>query len=110
MSREGRFMWRDLRRRGDRGAVTLFVVILVPVLITASAIVIDIGMQRVTRRDLQALADVVALDLAREITGGRTQAALAPAGDFSNPTSAVSRSVARNDDVLGTDLQVDVDW
>ncbi len=103
-------MWREARCRGDRGAITLLTVLIVSVLFAAAAIVVDIGMQRVTRRDLQALADVVALDLAREITGGRTQADLAPAGDFTNPASAVSRSVARNDDVLGIDLDVDVDW
>ncbi len=103
-------MWSEVRRRDDRGAMTLLTVLLVPVLIAAAAIVVDIGMQRVTRRDLQALADVVALDLAREITGGKTQAALAPAGDFTNPSSAVRRSVSRNDDVLGTGLQVEVDW
>ncbi|WP_158283048.1 pilus assembly protein TadG-related protein [Nocardioides silvaticus] len=83
---------------------------LLPIVVGVAAIVVDIGMQRVTRTDLQALADVVALDLAREITGGRTQAQLAAEGDLSDPGSAVSQSVARNPDVVGIDLEIDVDW
>jgi hypothetical protein len=103
-------VWGSLRPRGERGAVAVLTACLLPILIGVAAIVIDIGMQRVTRTDLQALADVVAMDLAREIRGGRTQAELAAEGDFSDPSSAVSRSVARNPDVLGLNLDVDVDW
>ena len=53
---------------------------------------------------------MVALDLAREIRGSRTQAALAPVGDTSNPASAASKSVSRNAGVLGDDLAIQVDW
>lgn len=88
------------RRHDDRGAVALFVAILSTVIFAMAMIVVDIGMQRVLRRDLQALADVVALDLARELDG-RGHTLLAPAIDPVSPTSALSLSVARNADTVG---------
>jgi hypothetical protein len=97
-------------RKDERGAVALFVALILSVLMGITAIVIDLGMQRVTGADLQAVADVVALDLAREIRSGRTQADLAPEGDTSSASSAVSKSLARNDDLLGEGLLVEVDW
>jgi uncharacterized membrane protein len=97
-------------RKDERGAVALFFALILSVLMGMTAIVVDIGMHRVTRGDLQALADMVALDLAREIRGSRTQADLAPAGDTGNPSSAASKSIARNSDILGEGLVVQVDW
>ena len=99
-----------MRRKDERGAVALFVALMLSVLMGVTAIVVDLGMQRVTGADLQALADVVALDLAREIRGSRTQADLAPKGDTSNASSAVSQSKARNADVFGEDIALEVDW
>lgn len=87
-----------------------FTALLLGVVMGIAALVIDAGMQRVTRSDLQALVDVVAMDLAREIRGQRTQAALAAEGDFSDPSSAVRRSVARTPEILGENLSVEVDW
>jgi uncharacterized membrane protein len=102
---------RGKREKDERGAVALFVGMLLPVLLGMTAFVVDIGMQRVTAADLQALTDVMALDLAREIRGGRTEAALAREGDTSNPSSAASKSLDRNADLLlGEDLEVEVDW
>lgn len=98
------------RRKDERGAVAAFSVFILGVLMGVASIVVDLGMQRVTRADLQALADVVALDLAREIRGDRTQADLAVEGDFNDPSSAVSMSVTRNPDVFGENLRIEVDW
>ncbi|GAB2450113.1 hypothetical protein GCM10027062_34160 [Nocardioides hungaricus] len=56
-------------RRDERGAVAVFVAALMVVLLGAAALVVDLGSQRVARADMQALADVVALDLARELDG-----------------------------------------
>ena len=99
-----------MRQRTSGGRLPLFVALILSVLMGMTALVVDLGMQRVTGADLQALADVVALDLAREIQGGRTQADLAPEGDTGNSSSAVSQSKARNADVFGQNVVLDVDW
>lgn len=90
-----------MTRRDERGAAAVFLGITISLLIVVAAFAVDLGMQRVVRRDMQALADVVALDLARELDG-RTRTQLASAIDASSPTSALSQSVARNTTTLGT--------
>ena len=42
------------------------------VIVPLSALVVDIGMQRVARRDMQSLADTTALDMARTLSSGAT--------------------------------------
>lgn len=59
----------------DRGQVLPMVGIVLVVLITFTSIALDLGYQRVERRDMQAVADVVALDLSR-LLDGRTGNAL----------------------------------
>ena len=44
---------------------------LILALVSVAAVVVDIGVQRVARSDMQSVADVVALDLARELDGRR---------------------------------------
>ncbi|WP_183093467.1 hypothetical protein [Nocardioides stalactiti] len=95
--------------RDERGAVAVFMAAVLVVLLGITAMVIDLGLERVTAADLQALADMTAMDLAHEIHG-QSQASLAGAGDFSNPGSAVRKSAARNPDVFGSELNVSVDW
>lgn len=90
------------RARDQRGAILPMVALLLAVLVPSSAIAVDLGMQRVVRRDMQALADVVALDTVR-LLDGRTAAQI-QVGYGGQPTlaNAVQRSVARNaDTVLG---------
>lgn len=65
-------MLRFLRRRRNEeaGAITVMVAVITCfVLIPLAALAVDIGVQRVARRDVQAVADVVALDLARQLDG-----------------------------------------
>lgn len=88
------------RRRDERGSVAVFVGVTSLLMVLMASFAVDLGMQRVVRRDMQALADVVALDLSRELDG-RNQAELAPELDPTDPGSALSASVARNDDTLG---------
>lgn len=57
---------RSLNERGVVAVVMALVTCLV--LIPLSALAVDVGIQRVARRDMQAVADVVALDLARQLT------------------------------------------
>lgn len=87
--------------RDERGALIPMVGVLLAVLVPSSAIAVDLGMQRVVRRDMQTLADVVALDLVR-LVDGRTASQIT-LGYNGLPTlnTALTRSVARNDDVLG---------
>ncbi len=58
-------------RRRDEGGVIAIVISLVTcfTLIPLAAFAVDIGVQRVARRDIQSVADVVALDLARQLDG-----------------------------------------
>lgn len=63
-------MSRLRNRAGDeRGAVFVFVAILMTVLIGSAALAVDIGQLTSARRDLQKVADAVALDSARAING-----------------------------------------
>lgn len=63
-------------RRRDEGGVIAIVVSLVTcfTLIPLAAFAVDIGVQRVARRDVQSVADVVALDLARQLDGRNASA------------------------------------
>lgn len=87
--------FRRAREKDERGAVAVFTAFILVVLLGAGALVIDIGMERVARADMQALADVVALDLARELDG-RTVAELAPL-----VPGLAAASAERNQDVIG---------
>jgi len=58
------------RRRGEDGVVAIVVAIITCfTLIPMAALAVDIGVQRVARRDAQAVADLVAMDLARQLDG-----------------------------------------
>ena len=66
------------RRRDEHGVVAVVVAIVTCfTLIPLAAFAVDIGVQRVTRRDAQAVADTVALDLGRRLDG-RTYGVLQP--------------------------------
>lgn len=87
--------WVD---RDQRGVTAVMVAVLVSaVLVVSAAFAVDLGQQRVVRRDMQAIADVVALDLARHLDG-RTKSALMSSGDIEN---AKVLSVQRNDATYG---------
>ena len=91
------------RMRDERGAVTLMMTVVLAVIMVCCAFVVDLGMQRVARSDVQALADVAALDLAREL-GNRTVAELEPVLD-----DALADSLDRNEAVIGDD-RPDLDY
>lgn len=63
------------RTRDERGVVAVTLALLTCfVLIPVAALAVDIGIQRVARADMQSLADVVSLDLARSLDGTTTAA------------------------------------
>lgn len=86
-------MSRRSRRRDERGAVALVVALLtIAVVIPIAAMGVDLGMQRVARRDMQAVADMIALDMARHLDG-RKFMVIKKANKW---TSGVRHSIARN--------------
>ncbi|MDZ5623143.1 hypothetical protein SFC88_20055 [Nocardioides sp. HM23] len=105
-------LWRSLSGHGtrgrtsraamreERGSVAVFSALVMVILLGIGAVVVDIGVERVARADMQALADVVALDLARELDG-RTVAELAP---LMPGYAAASRE--RNQEVIGYDAHL----
>lgn len=91
-------------RRDERGAVVPMVAIMLTVILVSAAFAVDLGKQRVVRQDMQALADVVALDMARHIRGRTVQAIEAdPEWD-----AALAQSIARNGSTLGDTPDVEV--
>jgi uncharacterized membrane protein len=102
-------MTRLARRRAavrdERGAVAIFTALVLVVVLMSAALAIDLGKQRVVRADMQALADVVSLDLARSLGADNVQTMLTAAAF----RAAVSRSVSGNDGVLGDPPTVTVE-
>lgn len=91
-------------RRDERGAVVPMVAIMLTVILVSAAFAVDLGKQRVVRQDMQALADVVALDMARHIRGRSVETIEAdPEWD-----ATLAQSIARNDSTLGDTPEVEV--
>lgn len=87
-------MNRRYRRRDERGAVALVVALVtVAVVLPIAAMTVDLGMQRVARRDMQALADMVALDMSRQLDGVSKYAELRVTAQWKD---GIRRSAARN--------------
>lgn len=83
---------RRRRNRDEHGVVAIMVAIITCfTVIPLAAYAVDIGVQRVARRDIQAVADVVALDLARQLGEGRTVGQLQ-----GSLQSLANKSAARN--------------
>jgi Flp pilus assembly protein TadG len=60
------------RLRDEGGAVAIMMALIIClVLLPLGALAVDLGVQRVARTDMQSVADVVALDTARGLTGGQ---------------------------------------
>jgi uncharacterized membrane protein len=82
----------------EDGAVLPMLAILLVVLLMSAALAVDLGMQRVVARDMQALADVVALDMARLLDGQTARGDLEASGEWA---ALLADTLARNDDALG---------
>lgn len=88
------------RRRGERGAMAVAIALITCfMLIPIAALAVDIGVQRVARRDAQSDADIVALDLSRQLDG-RPYAVLNPLMQ-----GLANQSLARNN-VTGMSVSV----
>lgn len=84
----------------QRGAIAIVVALLMVVMLAMAAFVVDLGMQRVLRSDMQALADTAALDLVRHLDG-RTATQLTSELD-----GALRQTLQRNEETLGAPPQV----
>ena len=95
------------RSRDERGAVALTVGIVSTVLVLLASFAVDLGMQRVARRDMQALADSVALDLARLVDGRTADQIVAGNAMLLGMAAGAAASEARNEGAaLGDDPTV----
>ena len=83
--------------------MAIFVGSIALVLVVIAAFAIDLGVQRVARRDMQSLADIVALDLVRELDG-RTVEDLSPL-----MTGLAAASLNRNEGTVGETPDLDVE-
>lgn len=89
-----------MRGDSERGASAVLVAIFMSlILIVVAAIAVDLGMQRVVRSDMQAVADVVALDTARHLQGKAVNSYTPD--ERSAIQSAFQKSLQANQDSLG---------
>ncbi|WP_435744659.1 pilus assembly protein TadG-related protein [Nocardioides sp. SYSU DS0663] len=58
------------RTRNERGAVAVLTAVVLTVLLVMAAFAVDLGKQRVVRRDAQAVADTTAMDMVRLLGNG----------------------------------------
>jgi uncharacterized membrane protein len=90
-------------RRDERGSIVVLLAVLLPLLLVVAAFGVDLGMQRVARRDMQALADAVALDLGRLVDGRSANDITSGTNGKLSLETRRANSVARNDDnVVGS--------
>lgn len=93
---------RMRRNPDERGTVLVMAVLLMTVLLTFTAFAVDLGTQRVARRDMQSLSDAVALDLARQLKG-RSAATVLADPRF---TQVKNQSVQQNGSTVGSTPEV----
>lgn len=89
------------KQRDERGAVAPFVAIMVVILVGMASFAVDLGYQRVAARDMQAVADVVAFDMARGLDGRSSSALVGSTWE-----ARLSDSINRNRDSVGEALTV----
>ncbi|HKY59175.1 MAG TPA: hypothetical protein VJL80_14150 [Aeromicrobium sp.] len=92
-----------MARHDERGAIFPMTVVLMGVILLIASLVIDVGGDRLVRRDMQSMADVIALDVVRQLDG-RTAGAYA-GFDSTGPSTtllaaAKNESLARQDSHL----------
>lgn len=76
------------RDRDERGAIFVFSVLILGVLMIAAAFVVDLGVDRIVRTDMQSLADTTALDMATLLDGSTKASIEASSGAVKQQTLA----------------------
>ena len=85
-------------REDERGAVAVLTALAVVVVLAATAFAVDLGMSRASARDMQAVADAVALDTARWL----------PSCNATTLQSKANTSLARQGKTIGQDAPLSV--
>jgi uncharacterized membrane protein len=81
---------RPTQDGNERGAIIPFLALCISVILLVGAFTVDLGRAMLLRRDLQQVADVVALDASKFLTGGTA------ATQLSTDRNAAARSATRN--------------
>lgn len=90
------------RVRDERGAVAVFTALIMStVLVGVASFALDIGLQRMAARDMQAVADLVAMDMARKLDGRSTTALVGTTWN-----TAVGTSLSSQGETLGDAMTV----
>lgn len=89
-----------MNRRDERGAIFPMTVLFMGVIVLIASLVIDVGGDRLVRRDMQSMADVIALDVVRQLDG-RTAAAYA-GYEATGPSTALL-ATAKNESLTRQD-------
>jgi len=94
--------WFD-RHRNERGAIAVMMAVVICfVLIPLAAFTVDLGTQRIARKDMQAVADTVALDMARELSN-------APSTGITDATLTADAKTSAKQDRGAVGLALDAD-
>lgn len=97
------------RERDERGGVIVMSVVFLTIIMLLTSLVIDVGIARIVRTDVQSLADTTALDLASALDGTATKSELlnpsTPAG--TKFATAKSQTFARNTATIGGNVSID---
>lgn len=89
-------------RRDEQGAVAVVVGICVLLLAGVASFAVDLGYQRVAARDMQAVADLVAMDMSRQLDG-RTTNQILNSGNWVNTVQG-SLDYHKQDHTVGDPL------
>lgn len=86
---------RRLYRRPDDedGAIFVFSVLILVTLMTVAAFVVDLGVDRIVRTDMQSLADTTAMDMSTVIDGSKTTSQITASSAYA---SALAATLTRN--------------
>jgi len=103
-------MSRRPKERDERGAVFVFSVMILSVLMIVASFVIDLGIDRIVRTDMQSLADTTALDMATVMDGSQTTAEIESSAAYaSTRNGTLDRNAASTAVTLNRD-DIDIEF
>lgn len=79
--------------RDERGAIFVFSVMILSALMLVASFVVDLGIDRIVRTDMQSLSDTTALDMATILNGSQTTSQILASSTYASTKAA---TLARN--------------